>query len=81
VRRLLHAALPLALVLALSACGTPAPAPLRFTQPVVLLGEVHDNAAQHALRLDAFRAALAAGARPAPSTDCGPPRRRPTPTR
>ena len=32
---------------------------------VVLLGEVHDNAAQHALRLEAFRALLASGARPA----------------
>jgi uncharacterized iron-regulated protein len=41
------------------------PPPLRFTQPVVLLGEVHDNAAQHALRLEAFRAWLASGARPA----------------
>jgi len=41
-----------------------AAAPLRLTQPVVLLGEVHDNAAQHALRLAAYRALLAAGARP-----------------
>ncbi len=49
----------------LAACAAPPPAPLRFTQPVVLLGEVHDNAAQHALRLDAFRAWLAGGARPA----------------
>ncbi len=32
---------------------------------VVLLGEVHDNAAQHALRLRAFDALLATGARPA----------------
>ena len=32
---------------------------------VVLLGEVHDNAAQHALRLEAFRALLVSGARPA----------------
>jgi len=31
---------------------------------VVLLGEVHDNAEQHALRLRAFRAWLATGARP-----------------
>ncbi len=30
-----------------------------------LLGEVHDNAAQHALRLEAFKAMLAGGARPA----------------
>lgn len=33
--------------------------------PLVLLGEVHDNAAQHALRLQAFEALLATGARPA----------------
>ncbi|MGS0754567.1 hypothetical protein ACVBEH_07510 [Roseateles sp. GG27B] len=26
-------------------------APLLFSQPLILLGEVHDNAAQHALRL------------------------------
>lgn len=38
---------------------------LTLNQPVVLLGEVHDNAAQHALRLQAFRALLARGARPA----------------
>jgi uncharacterized iron-regulated protein len=31
---------------------------------VVLLGEVHDNAVQHALRLQALREALAGGARP-----------------
>jgi len=50
----------------LVACSTPAPPPpLRFTQPVVLLGEVHDNAAQHRLRLEAFRAWLDTGARPA----------------
>ncbi len=36
-----------------------------FAQPVVLLGEVHDNAAQHALRLRAFEDWLARGARPA----------------
>lgn len=34
-------------------------------RPVVLLGEVHDNAVQHALRLRAFEALLARGARPA----------------
>ncbi len=58
-------AAPLLAGLMLTACSTPSAPPLRFTQPVVLLGEVHDNAAQHALRLDAFRAALATGARPA----------------
>jgi uncharacterized iron-regulated protein len=43
---------------------TPAPA-LTLDRPVVLLGEVHDNATQHALRLRAFAALLARGARPA----------------
>ncbi|RPH41548.1 MAG: hypothetical protein EHM87_19405 [Burkholderiales bacterium] len=33
--------------------------------PVVLLGEVHDNAAQHALRADALARLVAGGARPA----------------
>ncbi len=45
-----------------TASTTPA---LAFRQPIVLLGEVHDNAAQHALRLAAFRQWLASGARPA----------------
>lgn len=35
------------------------------SHPVVLLGEVHDNAAQHALRLVALQRLLARGARPA----------------
>ena len=35
------------------------------SRPVVLLGEVHDNAAQHALRARALRALLSSGARPA----------------
>ena len=34
-------------------------------QRIVLLGEVHDNGTQHALRLAAFRALLDSGARPA----------------
>jgi len=38
---------------------------LRADRPVTLLGEVHDNAAGHALRLRAFDALLAGGARPA----------------
>jgi uncharacterized iron-regulated protein len=42
-----------------------ATAPLRLQAPVVLLGEVHDNAAGHRLRLAAFDALLADGARPA----------------
>ena len=54
-----------ALLALLAGCAhAPTPA-LRFERPVVLLGEVHDNAAQHALRLQAFEASLAAGARPA----------------
>ena len=60
--RLLLAAVLLGL---LAACAHAPPPPLRFEQPVVLLGEVHDNPAQHALRLQAFEAALADGARPA----------------
>ena len=55
----------MAAVVSFVACSTPAPAPLRFTQPVVLLGEVHDNEAQHTLRLAAFKAWLESGARPA----------------
>ena len=35
------------------------------SRPLVLLGEVHDNAAQHALRAQALRALLDGGARPA----------------
>lgn len=46
--------------------GTGAVAPqLVLPTGLVLLGEVHDNAAQHALRLRAFEALLATGARPA----------------
>ena len=40
-----------------------APAALR-ARPVVLLGEVHDNAQQHALRAQALRGLLEGGARP-----------------
>ena len=59
-----------AALVVLAGCATPAPPPasphaLRLDQPVVLLGEVHDNAAQHALRLRAFETLLASGARPA----------------
>ncbi len=52
-----------AATLFLAACAS-MPAALHFDRPLVLLGEVHDNAAQHALRLQAFRAWLATGARP-----------------
>ena len=49
----------------LVACAHAPPPALRFEQPIVLLGEVHDNATQHALRLRAFEDWLASGARPA----------------
>jgi uncharacterized iron-regulated protein len=49
---------------ALVACTHPGGA-LRLQAPVVLLGEVHDNAAGHRLRLAAFDALLQGGARPA----------------
>ncbi len=45
--------------------GGCASAPLALDRPVVLLGEVHDNTAQHALRLAALGALLERGARPA----------------
>ena len=37
----------------------------RLNAPLLLLGEVHDNAAQHALRLQALQAVVDRGARPA----------------
>ena len=56
----------LALLVGLAACTTtPTNVELQLRQPVVLLGEVHDNEAQHALRLRAFETLLASGARPA----------------
>ena len=58
-------ALAAALGLLAGCAGTPVAQGLALTKPVVLLGEVHDNAAQHALRLRAFEALLASGARPA----------------
>lgn len=54
--------------LLLAACAAPAPDRLAAyvaERPLVLLGEVHDNAAQHAMRLDALRSLLRGGARPA----------------
>jgi uncharacterized iron-regulated protein len=51
-----------------TACATAPgglPAGLQALPTVVLLGEVHDNARQHALRLRAFEGLLATGARPA----------------
>ncbi len=76
-RRLLHRvrihslrlALPGLVACIVAACATAVP-----VQPwesrlagntIVLLGEVHDNAAQHRLRLDLLRRAFAAGWRPA----------------
>jgi uncharacterized iron-regulated protein len=59
---LLWAAAPLAL----AGCASAGPTlVLPPDKPLVLLGEVHDNAAGHALRLRAFDAMLARGARPA----------------
>lgn len=61
--------------LALAGCAHGAAAPEALTapalaqamarQPIVLLGEVHDNAAQHALRAEALHLLLVGGARPA----------------
>ena len=59
------AALAIVAVAALNGCASPPPPELGFDKPLVLLGEVHDNAAQHALRLRAFERWLATGARPA----------------
>lgn len=53
------------LLVARAAVGADAPTLTLGPQPIVLLGEVHDNAIQHALRLRAFEALLAGGARPA----------------
>lgn len=53
----------------LGGCAGAPPAPpmppLTLTRPIVLLGEVHDNAWQHDLRRRTFQAWLAQGARPA----------------
>ena len=57
----------LCIAAALSACATPPPPwTLRLSgNTTALLGEVHDNAAQHRLRLDLLRRAFEAGWRPA----------------
>ena len=55
----------LAAALSLLGCTAVRPMPPVLDRPVVLFGEVHDNAAQHALRLEAFDALLRSGARPA----------------
>jgi uncharacterized iron-regulated protein len=68
-RLLLFAAV--ALLLVACAEGTPTRLDQRRlndavgSRPIVLLGEVHDNAVQHAMRARALRALLEAGARPA----------------
>lgn len=54
-----------AIAAATAGCAAAPPAELVLHQPLVLLGEVHDNAAQHTLRLHAIEAKLARGARPA----------------
>jgi uncharacterized iron-regulated protein len=51
--------------LLLGACALPHGSALTLSGPGVLLGEVHDNAEGHALRLAAFDAWLATDARPA----------------
>jgi uncharacterized iron-regulated protein len=57
--------LTLGLVVVLAACATPPPMLPTLDRPLVLLGEVHDNARQHALRLAAIEDLLARGKRPA----------------
>lgn len=66
-QRLLWAVCAAATALFQAACATQpwAPVTLAFQRPIVLLGEVHDHPGQHALRAAAFRAHVAAGARPA----------------
>jgi hypothetical protein len=71
--------------LALAACASAPLEPLHLTRPVVLLGEVHDNLAQHALRLQArarrwrWSSSIATSSRP--STACWRRARGPTPMR
>lgn len=64
--RLMRWTLALAVTGLLSAgCTTTRPVvALTLDRPVVLLGEVHDNAEQHRLRVQAFAALLARGERP-----------------
>jgi uncharacterized iron-regulated protein len=65
-RRRIAAALAVAGAALLAGCAKlPLELPLKLERPIVLLGEVHDNAAQHAIRLRAFEAWLARGMRPA----------------
>lgn len=64
VRRHWLAALGFA-ALSWTGCAQPPPAAIDLDQPIVLLGETHDNEVQHALRRRALEAKLATGARPA----------------
>lgn len=66
MKRLAPATAVIAAVLLAACAAAPQPLPpaLQFDRPLVLLGEVHDNATQHALRLRAFETLLAGGARP-----------------
>ena len=62
-------AIAIGLAVVVAACATPAP-PHAWERrlagdAIVLLGEVHDNAEQHRLRLELLRRAFAAGWRPA----------------
>ncbi len=64
----LRSAAALSSVALLPGCAvsdTPPPPTPELRAPLVLLGEVHDHPGQHALRLQAFEALLARGARPA----------------
>lgn len=54
-----------AALMLLASCAQAPSNGLHFSQPIVLLGEVHDNELQHRVRLQAFRDWLATGARPA----------------
>lgn len=66
-----HVLFALACLLLLAGCTTPQPldgailADELARRPVVLLGEVHDNTAQHRTRAEALRMLLERGARPA----------------
>ena len=71
IRSTLIAALAASVLLCACAQAPQAPAGVQQltaalrSRPIVLLGEVHDNAQQHAMRAQALRALLDGGARPA----------------
>lgn len=70
-RRLRHTTLPLLIAALAAASGSCTPVPVAMppadtpARLVKLFGEVHDNAAQHALRLEWLQATIRAGRRPA----------------